>query len=395
VPIAGGFFRGLPRPFVVLWWGTLINRLGGFVVPFLAIYLTQARGYSIAQVGFIASLYGAGSLLAGPLGGTLADRVGRRATMLAALCVGAAAVLVLGFCSGSFMVAAAVFCVAFFGSMYSPAASAMVADIVVPADRQRAYGLLYWAVNLGFSAAMAVAGLLVEHGYLVLFIADAATTFLFALLVFFHVPESKPVGAKPKTASFAAPFADTRFLAFFLLMLGIALIYNQAHCTLPVDMQRHGISAARYGYLLGLNGILVAVLQPLVGRRILAAAPAKVLAAAAVLTGLGFGMCAFASSFTLYAASIVIWTLGEILGAPAGPSVVADLAPASLRGTYQGALQMAWGGGSFVAPLAGALIMGSLGGAALWLACLLLGVLVAVGHLLVTAKIVVDHRHLS
>ena len=49
---------------------------------------------------------------------------------------------------------------------------------------------------------------------------------------------------------------------------------------------------------------------------------------------------------------------------------------------------MAWGGGAFLAPLAGALIMGRLGGAALWLACLLLGALVAMGHLLVTATII-------
>jgi hypothetical protein len=33
-------FRGLPRPFWVLFVGTLVNRVGGFVLVFLAIYLT-------------------------------------------------------------------------------------------------------------------------------------------------------------------------------------------------------------------------------------------------------------------------------------------------------------------------------------------------------------------
>lgn len=386
--ITGSLFRGLPKPFAFLWWGTFINRLGGFVVPFLAIYLTQARGCSIAQVGFIASLYGAGSVLAGPVGGMLADRVGRRATMIAALCIGAGAVLALALASNLLMVCACVFCLAFFGSMYSPAVSAMVADLVASTDRQRAYALLYWAINLGFSAAMAVAGLLMTRGYLVLFVADAATTLLFAFVIFLYVPETKPAEAQGARSAFAAPFADGRFLAFFLLMLGIALVYNQAQCTLPVDMQGHGISAARYGYLIGLNGVLVAVLQPFTGRRVLAGAPAKVLAAAALLTGLGFGMFAFASTFAFYAAAIVVLTLGEILGAPAGPSVVADLAPPALRGTYQGALQMAWGGGAFLAPMIGALLMSRWGGATLWLSCLALGIIVAVGHLLVTASIV-------
>jgi len=37
-------FGGLPRPFWVLFGSTLVNRVGGFVVVFLAIYLTEVRG---------------------------------------------------------------------------------------------------------------------------------------------------------------------------------------------------------------------------------------------------------------------------------------------------------------------------------------------------------------
>ena len=77
--------RGLPRPFWVLWAGTLVNRAGSFVVPFLAIYLTQARGFSAAQAGIVAALYGAGAAVASPLGGYFDTvtawalaRVGRR-----------------------------------------------------------------------------------------------------------------------------------------------------------------------------------------------------------------------------------------------------------------------------------------------------------------------------
>jgi hypothetical protein len=36
-------FGGLPRPFWVLFGGTLVNRVGGFVIVFLAIYLTEVR----------------------------------------------------------------------------------------------------------------------------------------------------------------------------------------------------------------------------------------------------------------------------------------------------------------------------------------------------------------
>jgi hypothetical protein len=40
---------GFPRQFWLLWAGTLINRIGSFVVVYLAIYLTQRLGFSQSQ----------------------------------------------------------------------------------------------------------------------------------------------------------------------------------------------------------------------------------------------------------------------------------------------------------------------------------------------------------
>lgn len=60
---------GLPRAYWYVWVGTLVNRLGGFVVPFLAFYLTAERGLSVGQAGLLTSLYGAGAIAAGGGGG--------------------------------------------------------------------------------------------------------------------------------------------------------------------------------------------------------------------------------------------------------------------------------------------------------------------------------------
>jgi predicted MFS family arabinose efflux permease len=75
----------------------LVNRAGSFVVPFLAIYLTQARGFSAAQAGIVAAVYGAGAAVASPLGGFLADHAGRRATLIGALALGGIGMIALGF----------------------------------------------------------------------------------------------------------------------------------------------------------------------------------------------------------------------------------------------------------------------------------------------------------
>src|SRR5438105_5507344 len=101
--------RGLPRTYWVLWTGALINRLGGFVMPLLALYLTGERGIAVEQVGFVIALYGGGSLAAGPVGGFLCDRFGRRRTMIFALISGAVAMLHLGAARAPPHIAAAAF----------------------------------------------------------------------------------------------------------------------------------------------------------------------------------------------------------------------------------------------------------------------------------------------
>ncbi|MBM3125865.1 MAG: MFS transporter, partial [Chloroflexi bacterium] len=86
----------LPGAFWLLFAGTLINRIGGFVVPFLALYLTSHRGLPVAQAGLIVSLFGAGSFLAQLIGGELADRFGRKPVLLISFLAAPAFVVSLG-----------------------------------------------------------------------------------------------------------------------------------------------------------------------------------------------------------------------------------------------------------------------------------------------------------
>src|SRR5512133_118878 len=183
---------GLPATYWTLWAGMLVNRLASFSIIFLGIYLVRERGFAADVAGRVVALYGLGVVLAGPVGGALADRIGRRRTMLLGLTTGAASVLALAFTRAPALLAALAFLAAFTGELYRPAMNAAVADLVPAADRTRAYGLVYWAVNLGWSFGLLVAGLVAERSLVALFVADAATTLLFALAILLRVPETRP-----------------------------------------------------------------------------------------------------------------------------------------------------------------------------------------------------------
>ncbi|HNN91090.1 MAG TPA: MFS transporter [Pseudomonadota bacterium] len=384
---------GLPQPFWYLWTGVLINRLGGFVFTFLAIYLTQQRKFSVEEAGLVVSLYGVGSVCAGPVGGTLADRIGRKATLLIGLLGAASAMVYLGLAREYVYIAAGAVVLGFFNDLSRPASQAAIADLVPPEDRVRAFGLHYWAINLGFAGSSMLAGFLARFDFMWLFFGDAAATTLFGIIVLLRIPETRPSGEPhagehtPPTETQSrgpfAPYRDPIFLPLFVAQLIWAWIFMQSSSSLPLDMSQHGISMSRYGQLAAINGLLIVLLQPFVLRHITRMPRALAMSVGVLLTGVGFGICGFGSSVTIYIVSIVIWTLGEIVLSPILPTLIADLAPRSLRGTYQGGFQLAWGAALLLGPALGGLVMGRFGSRTLWLICAALGIGVAWTHLLI------------
>jgi MFS family permease len=375
--------RGLPRTYWYLWTGALINRLGGFVYTFLALYLTQARHFTIAKAGLVVALYGAGSFTSGPVGGYLADHVGRRRTMLTSFVLGAAAMLQLGFARAPWHIAVSAAVLGFCSDLFRPAQQATVADVVPPSERTRAYGYIYWAVNLGFSGAAVIAGFMATRNFTLLFIGDAVTTLLFGVIVFLRVPETHPERhvEKRERPDPRVPFRDRAFTAFLLAQFLVMLVGSQGNSTLPVDMAVHGVSNDKYGLLLAINGILIVVLQPSAIRLVGRFRRAQVLALAALLQGIGFGLTGWGHSVGWYGFTIVVWTLAELLYSPVCPALVADLAPASLRGSYQGAWMMTWGASVCLAPTLGSMVLGRLGSHALWGGCLAVCLVALARHL--------------
>ncbi|WP_242346297.1 MFS transporter [Anaeromyxobacter terrae] len=384
---------GLPATFWTLFAGMLVNRLASFVAIFLALYLVRERGLSPGEAGRIVSLFGVGVLVAGPLGGTLADAIGRRATMLLSLGLGALAVGAIGFLRAPWLLGLFAFLAALTSELYRPAMNAAIADLVPPADRVRAYGLVYWAVNLGWSISLAFAGLVAERSFVLLFLADATTCLVFAAIVFLRVPETRPAGthAHAPLAGLSIALRDGPLVVFLLLHLLGLVVFLQFQLAAPLDMAAHDIGPKVFSALMALNGFGVVVLQPLLGPALQRRDGAHLLALSALLFGLGFGVNAAVGTalgdalgpLTVYGAGVLLWTVGEVVGFPAANALVANLAPVPLRGRYQGAFSMAWGVAFALSPLLGGEVLTRLGARALWLFCLALGVAVAGAHLAV------------
>ncbi|MCZ9342586.1 MFS transporter, partial [Streptomyces sp. TRM76130] len=239
---------GLPREFWWLWTSTLVNRLGAFVATFMALYLTLDRGYSASYAGLVASLHGLGGVVSSLAGGVMADRLGRRPTLLVAQTSTAASVALLGFVRDPVAIAAVAFLVGAASNASRPAVQAMMADIVRPEDRVRAFSLNYWAINLGFAVSSTAAGFIAEFSYLAGFLLEAGMTLTCAVVVFVKLPESRPAVRETVVdetpVSLGTVLRDGRFMCVVGLSFLVSLIFQQGFVGLPVAMGHAGFSAA-------------------------------------------------------------------------------------------------------------------------------------------------------
>src|SRR5215208_5111702 len=222
-------YRNYPAPFWILMTGTFIDRLGtNLIMPFLAIYVVQRFEARLTQVGLIFTLFAASSGIGNFLAGALADRFGRRFTLLLGLVCAATARIALGL-AGDFtgLYIAAAFA-GLFGAIGWPAQLAMTADLLGPEKRANGFGIQRVVINSTFALGPFAGGLLGPRiGYLPLFIADAITSYFVALIVFSKLPETQPNrGQDAHGESFAQTLSgykkvleDKTFVAFVLISI--------------------------------------------------------------------------------------------------------------------------------------------------------------------------------
>ncbi len=375
-------FRALPPVFWIVWCGTLVNRAAMFVAPFLMIYLVRQHGVDPVVASVLLTVQGIGLALSNVVGGWLTDAIGRRATMIIGLTGSAGIMLLLPEAGPVWQLMVLVVALGLAGDLHRPAVAALVADVVPEPDRTRAYSLLHWAINLGLSVAMLSGGLLAEVSFPWLFRLDALTTLLFAGIVWRLLPSgSRPVRAAAAPGADGSPWRDRRLLALTVITFLIFVVYFQSYATLPLAVTDLGLTAADFGLILAVNGIAVAVLQPLLSGHLGRIPRRFALAGCYLLIGFGFGLVAFATNVPSLIGTVLLWGLGEIILAAVGSSYVASIAPVRARGRYLGVYGAAIACAVAAAPLAGTVVY-RWNGDALWYGCAVIGVVVAAWQLM-------------
>ena len=367
-----------PRPLWILFAGIFLNRFGSFVSVFLVLYMTSKR-YTAVQAGIAVGGYGIGSLGVSFGGGYLTDWLGRRSTIVLSMFSSAATILFLSQAHSLTLIVLLTSLAGMTAELYRPASSALLADLVPPKQRVRGYAWYQLAVNVGFAAGPAVAGLLARQSFLWLFLGDAATSLAFGVLALVGLPDGEHCSMtreQRQDGLWQALRRDQRLLPFLLGSTLVAFVYFQHLSTFALQVQADGLSSTVYGLLLSVNGIAIIFLELPISS-VTSKLPARpVIAVGWLLIAVGFGLLAAVHSFSLLTLTVVIWTLGEMVHSPVSAAHVANLASEHLQGRYQGIWGLTWSAGLIVGPSLGTVLF-SWNAAALWLVCGALGVVAA------------------
>lgn len=377
--------RGLPRAYWVLWGSNMLDWLGKFVSFFLTLYLAEERGLSGAEIALVVTLNGIANVPSLFLGGFLADRIGRRRMIIIGFWLIALALVFLGMARGMVQIAAASLFLGMVNGLPRPSLNAMIADVVAPEDRKRAYALNHWAINVGAMIALPIAGQLANTSYVLLFVGDAVTSFAAGLLVLALIPATVAVQKAAQSPSDKRPisrfevFRDRKALGLVFLVFLYGCVYHQTRLALPLDMRDNGVSRAEFGLLIGLNGLLIVALQMPFTRLTQKLYTPHVLAAGSVLLGVAYGICAYLTTLPFYILSITLLSIGEVLFFANAVALMADLAPIEKRGQYQSLFMVAWGPLAWIGSSLGGIVLDEYGRVALWMGCLILGGIIAFG----------------
>ncbi|TDD60091.1 MFS transporter [Kribbella antibiotica] len=355
-------WRGVSRTVWILAAARAINRIGAFSMGFLGVVLTVEFGASLATTGLVVALFGLATIPSRLLGGRLADRFGRRRTIVLGLtaCAVAQFWIAASTTLWSAIVGAVLLGLAF--EIYEPPTQATVADVTEPADRPAAYGLI--------GAAMAVAGVLagllaaaVSHWDLRwLFVADAITCLACAVLIIRALPADSPRVEQP--ARGMTVWRDRRLLLLLASGTVFATLYMELLIGVPLTLLDQGLPQSGTGIILAVSAVTFIAGQRLQPLRL---DDFRAMSIGLTLLAAGLIVCAFAHTLVVFVLATILWSLGEMFLLTRYLTQAAGLAPDGSRAGYLAVFGLSWGVATTVAPLVVTRLLETTGPEGLWL----------------------------
>lgn len=356
--------------------GNTLSALGtGFTLPFLLIYFTDVRHFTVSTAGYLIAALGVVGLVSVPVMGWLSDRIGPWRVLVGALLLDALGTAGLAGVTEPWHGFVAISVLAVGGAAGWPAQAALIAVLVPSEHRGRVYAVQFALLNLGIGIGGTVSGLLVDvdraSSFRTIYIVDAFSFVAYAAILATIRHVRAPRAAEtPEEAS--AGYRDVLADRVFLRVCGVTLLlgvagYGQISAGFPAftsDIVK--VSTRTLGFAFAANTAVIVAAQLFVERRLQGRRRTRALAGVAVIWAVSWlviGSGALVGGVALPAAAVIaglgLFGLGETLWAPTGTTLVNEIAPPHLRGRYNAVSSLTWQMSSVVGPVVAGALLGA------------------------------------
>jgi MFS family permease len=220
----------------------------------------------------------------------------------------------------------------FFSGAVISCAVAYVADITSNENRTKGMGLVGMAIGLGFVIGPGVGGLLSVFGFRVPFALSALLTFVLWLVVLARLRESLTADKRSKRTG-RRPSRSSAFRGRMKHLYGLSFIASFTLAGLEAtlqffQMEKIGITAFQMGGMLFASGIVGAIIQGGVVRRMVKPGmESRFIMAGLLLTAAGFVLLLFSSSLWNALLFLLVFSSGNALLRPCVTSLISQKTP--------------------------------------------------------------------
>lgn len=358
---------GLPRDVWVLSGATFINRAGTMALPFLALYLMKQMGLSAARAGMGFVVFGLGAMIAGPLGGWLADRLGPARVMRTSLLLCGSLMLALPLVKNVHLFLLLIAAWALVSEGFRPASMSILTELAPPELRKAVFSVNRLAINLGMSIGPALGGFIAARSYHGLFWVDGATTLAAWMVMTVMLRRgSHPVHGSPRPGLLSA-LRDPVLGYFLLAIIPVVIVFFQHEGPMPIYLVRDlHLNERFYGSLFTINTLLIVALEVRLNLATAHWPHRRTLMLGSVLYAIGFAAMTGARTPATIIATVVVWTFGEMILFPGMADYVASIAPPDRRGAYMGLFTFTFSVAFSLGPWLGTWLLDTWGSRVVW-----------------------------
>jgi len=358
----GDSFRGLSRE---IWWLALvsfINRAGTMILPFLSKYLKEGLDFTYGEVGWIMVFFGVGSMIGSWLGGKLTDKIGFYKVMFWSLLITGFLFIGLQFVDTFWVFCISMLLIMSIADMFRPAIFVSLNTYSKIENRTRSLTLIRLAINLGFVIGPTAAGIIIiTSGYNMLFWIDGLTCILAISFFKYLIKEKKSRSIKPKTKdkllnSSTSVFKDKPYWIFLSISFLMGMIFFQLFTTMPLyHKEQYNLTEFHTGLLFFLNGLMIVFFEmPMVHwfeQKIVD--ETRLILYSSILMTLSFFVLLFDTWSGILVISMILITIGEMIGFPYTNAFAMKRAKIGNEGRYMALYTMSFSLAHIVSPKLG------------------------------------------